>query len=296
MTRASPPPIDTRSARHDSAAVATRVGGAFVRAIVSHDFDALEALLAPDVRFRALTPRAVRLAATASGARDWIEGWFGETDGNELIESRVEMVADRLHLAYRIRLREDGTWHLVEQQLFGSLDGSCLTDVALVCSGFRPLETPPGEDLRSPDLADAPAVASPAQPNDAPADLAAAHPATPGSATQHERRVDARLDAIGKSCATLTPDIRAAVRQLEPGQVLEILADDPTAEDGLRAWARLTGNELVDVATRPDATGYFYVRRGAGSGTALPHGRSSTSSDEGGPASTPRATQTGAES
>lgn len=226
------PPIDIGSAPHPEAD-ATRVGEAYLRALLTHDFDALEALFAPDVRFRALTPRAVRLAETASGARGWIEGWFGETDRNQLIGSRVEMVADRLHLAYRIRLVEDGAWHIVEQQLFGSLGDAHLTDVALVCSGFRPIEVPTGEV-----------------------------PGTP------ERRVDARFDAIGKSCATLTPDIRAAVRQLEPGQVLEIVADDPTAEDGLRAWARLTGNELVDMSMQPELTGHFYVRRGAGSAPA----------------------------
>jgi TusA-related sulfurtransferase len=237
---ASPPPVDTGSAAHTSEAFATRFGEAFVDAVVSRDFDAIEASLAPDVRFRALTPRAMREAATASGARAWIEGWFGETDRNELIESRVEMIADRLHVAYRIRLREDGAWFLVEQQLFASLGDARLTDVALVCSGFRPIEAP---------------------------------------TVSHQHRVDARLDAIGKSCATLTPDIHAAVRRLEPGQVLEIVADDPTAEDGLRAWTRLTGNELVET-TPSDATGSFYVRRGAGSGNPSRARQSPTSGDE----------------
>ncbi|MGZ6295040.1 MAG: sulfurtransferase TusA family protein [Candidatus Limnocylindrales bacterium] len=234
---ASPPPAEVGSTPPRSTAVASRVGAGFVDAIVRRDFDTLEALLAPEVRFRALTPRAVREAATASGARAWIEDWFGETDRNQLITSRVEMIADRLHLAYRIQLREGDAWYLVEQHLFGTLGDARLTDVALVCSGFRPIEVP---------------TSSP------------------------QPRVDARLDATGKSCATLTPEVRAAVRLLEPGQVLEIVADDPTAEEGLRAWTRLTGNELVAMPTVPDTTGYFYLRRGAGStsGTNLPGGKS----------------------
>jgi tRNA 2-thiouridine synthesizing protein A len=72
---------------------------------------------------------------------------------------------------------------------------------------------------------------------------------------------DARLDAIGRSCATLTPTIRAAVARLEPGQVLEIVADDPSAREGLQSWTRLTGHELVAAVTTPDAASRFYVRR-----------------------------------
>jgi tRNA 2-thiouridine synthesizing protein A len=204
-------------------AVAIRLGHAYIEALLQNDFEAIEGLFAPRVRFRALIPRAIRRAATAHRARAWIEDWFGQTEGRELIASQVEMVVDRLHVAYRLRLREDGTWHIVEQHLVGSLADGLLVDVALVCSGFRSV-----------------------------ADSERAIAQLP---------VDARLDAIGRSCATLTPEIRAAVGQLQPGQVLEILADDPTAEEGLRAWTRLTGHELVEVAVGPAPTSRFYVRR-----------------------------------
>jgi tRNA 2-thiouridine synthesizing protein A len=214
---------DGSSASAHAEADALRLGRAYIEALVRGDFDAIERLLAPRVRFRALIPRATRRAATAHGARAWIEDWFGQTDGHELIASQVEMIADRLHIAYRMRLREDGAWYVVEQHIFGSLDEGRLVGVALMCSGFRPIEDP--------------------------------------ARTAAQRGADARLDALGKSCATLTPEIRAAVGQLQPGQVLEILADDPTAEDGLRAWTRLTGHELVEVAVGSDATSRFYVRR-----------------------------------
>ncbi len=282
MTVASPPVTGSPAAASRTDAVATRAGEAFVRAVVGHDFEALEALLAPDVRFRALTPRAVREAATASSARGWIEGWFGETDRNRLIESRVEMVADRLHVAYRIRLREDGAWLLVEQHVFAAVGDGRLTDVALVCSGFRTIAAPGDDAAQSADATpgDDAAQSADATPGDDAAQSADATPgddaaqsadATPGddAATGAPRlpHVDARLDATGRSCATLTPDIRAAVRQLEPGQVLEIVADDPTAGDDLRAWARLTGHELVDRAPGSGPGGVFYVRRGGGTST-----------------------------
>ena len=80
----------------------------------------------------------------------------------------------------------------------------------------------------------------------------------------------ARVDATGLSCATLTPTISAAVRGLDFGAVLEIVSDDPDAEEGLRSWTRLTGNELVAVDAGTGPARRFDIRRtprrAAGSG------------------------------
>jgi TusA-related sulfurtransferase len=54
------------------------------------------------------------------------------------------------------------------------------------------------------------------------------------------------LDGSGESCATLTPVVAARMRELGPGEQLEIVSDDPTAPEALAAWARLTGNALVE--------------------------------------------------
>ena len=53
------------------------------------------------------------------------------------------------------------------------------------------------------------------------------------------------LNADGATCATLTPLIRARMRELESGSVLEVRTDDPAAREGVSAWSRLTGNELL---------------------------------------------------
>lgn len=53
------------------------------------------------------------------------------------------------------------------------------------------------------------------------------------------------LDAEGESCAGLTPRIQARMRELEPGAVLEVRSDDPSARDGIASWSRLTGNDLL---------------------------------------------------
>ena len=53
------------------------------------------------------------------------------------------------------------------------------------------------------------------------------------------------LDGVGEGCATLTPRIAVAMRAMAPGQVLSVVCDDPAAPDGIAAWSRLTGHEVV---------------------------------------------------
>jgi TusA-related sulfurtransferase len=221
--------------------VATGLGRAFVDAIVAGDFDRLETLFAPDVRFRALIPRECQEASTAAEARALVEDWFSETDPRELLGSTVDLVGDRLTMGYRLELKVSGERRTVEQHVAAAVDGTSLRDVALVCSGFRPL----AEDSASP-VGTPGAYASPWD------DHRAESPAfTPA----------ARLDATGLSCATLTPTISATVRGLDFGAVLEIITDDPEVEEGLRSWTRLTGNELVAAGAGPGSTRRFGIRR-----------------------------------
>lgn len=53
------------------------------------------------------------------------------------------------------------------------------------------------------------------------------------------------LEAPGLACIDLTPLIAKAMRDLQPGDVLEVHTDDPAARVGVPAWCRLTGNLLV---------------------------------------------------
>ncbi len=74
-------------------AVATGLGRTFVDAIVAGDFDRLETLLAPDVRFRAIIPDEYQEASTAAGARALIEDWFGGTDPGSCSARRSSLSA-----------------------------------------------------------------------------------------------------------------------------------------------------------------------------------------------------------
>jgi TusA-related sulfurtransferase len=69
------------------------------------------------------------------------------------------------------------------------------------------------------------------------------------------------LDADAATCATLTPLIRAKMRELESGSVLEVRTDDPTAREGVSAWSRLTGNELVAIVDEGQGHTRLYLRK-----------------------------------
>ena len=73
---------------------------------------------------------------------------------------------------------------------------------------------------------------------------------------------DVRMDLVGQDCSTLTPMIAARMRQLQSGQVLEVVSDDPTARSGLASWSRLTGNPVVAIVDdAPGQTRYFLQRK-----------------------------------
>jgi len=38
-----------------------------------------------------------------------------------------------------------------------------------------------------------------------------------------------------------------ALEQMDPGQVIEVLTDDPVSKRDLPVWAQSTGNELLDI-------------------------------------------------
>ena len=56
---------------------------------------------------------------------------------------------------------------------------------------------------------------------------------------------DEVLAAPGLACISLTPLIKRTITQLDPGTVLEVQTDDPTARQGIPAWCRLTKNTLL---------------------------------------------------
>ncbi len=55
-----------------------------------------------------------------------------------------------------------------------------------------------------------------------------------------------RVDAKGLSCPMPIVKTAQAMRAVAPGALLEVLATDPGSVKDFTAWAKTTGNELVE--------------------------------------------------
>ena len=96
------------------------------------------------------------------------------------------------------------------------------------------------------------------------------NPAEPVEGVPHDvPYVDGVLEMLGKpelagsTCAVLTPAVKARLRELEPGQVLEVRVDDPAAVDDMTAWTRLAGHELVQTVREGEIVRFFVRKRKA---------------------------------
>jgi tRNA 2-thiouridine synthesizing protein A len=71
---------------------------------------------------------------------------------------------------------------------------------------------------------------------------------------------DQVLDCVGAACPLPVLKTAQAIKELVPGQVLEILATDPGVEPDMRAWTSRTGNELVSIYKQDDVF-HVLIRR-----------------------------------
>ena len=58
-------------------------------------------------------------------------------------------------------------------------------------------------------------------------------------------KADETLDCIGLYCPMPIANTANKLKELEVGQVLEILADDEGIKEDMPAWCRTTGHELL---------------------------------------------------
>lgn len=73
-------------------------------------------------------------------------------------------------------------------------------------------------------------------------------------------KADVTLDCIGLYCPMPIAHTAKKIKELKPGQVLEVLADDEGIKADAPAWCRATGNELLGI--EKDTTGYkVYIRK-----------------------------------
>lgn len=71
---------------------------------------------------------------------------------------------------------------------------------------------------------------------------------------------DASLDAVGLYCPMPIVKTSKAIKEIEVGQVLEIIADDEGIKEDMPAWCKTTGHEFLGMEEDDDEI-HLYVRR-----------------------------------
>ena len=72
---------------------------------------------------------------------------------------------------------------------------------------------------------------------------------------------DETLDCLGMRCPRPIVELAKRMRKMQPGQILELLANDPVAKKDVPGWCQDTGNEFLGREDE-DAHFKFYVRKG----------------------------------
>jgi arsenite methyltransferase len=89
---------------------------------------------------------------------------------------------------------------------------------------------------------------------------ASAEPVTALSEPSRPEPADV-LEAYGVTCGCLEPLLKARIRGLESGQILEVRSDEPAARVGIPSWSRLTGHALVATIEGEEDTTLFYLQK-----------------------------------
>jgi tRNA 2-thiouridine synthesizing protein A len=71
---------------------------------------------------------------------------------------------------------------------------------------------------------------------------------------------DKLLDCSGMLCPMPVIKVSKEIKAMQVGQVLKMIATDRGAPADMQAWARQTGNELLD-SHQEDGKFVFFVRR-----------------------------------
>jgi hypothetical protein len=118
------------------------VGVRLAAAIAAKDTAAVTSLLAPEIDFRALTPRRFWEATRPEEVLAILfDNWFEDSDHiDELVDTRQGAdVEDTHEVGYRLAITNPDGAHTVEQQAYYRVDGDRITYLRVLCSGFRPV-------------------------------------------------------------------------------------------------------------------------------------------------------------
>ncbi len=71
--------------------------------------------------------------------------------------------------------------------------------------------------------------------------------------------VNRRLECLGQMEPMPFLQLRAELKTMAAGQILELIWDDPCGPSDIAAWCRETGHELIEMYDRGDQIS-FYIR------------------------------------
>ena len=115
------------------------VAGEFLQALGTRDFEALQACLRQDVRFRAMVPGGPLELTSAADTAERFRRWFGDYDVFDVLDAAIGSVGPRLYLRWRLRTGYRDAQHdcwVVEQHVFMTANERIDT-LDLLCSGFH---------------------------------------------------------------------------------------------------------------------------------------------------------------
>ncbi len=77
-----------------------------------------------------------------------------------------------------------------------------------------------------------------------------------------EIKVDKVMDLKGLPCPMPVVKVSKGIKEVDVGQVIEAISTDPGSLADFPAWARTTGNEILDTV-QDDGVIKFYIKRSA---------------------------------
>ncbi|UAW64922.1 MULTISPECIES: sulfurtransferase TusA family protein [unclassified Mycoavidus] len=72
---------------------------------------------------------------------------------------------------------------------------------------------------------------------------------------------DKEVDACGLNCPLPILRAKKALADMQSGQILKVLATDPGAQRDFAAFAKQTGNQIIEVSTQDDVFTLLMRRR-----------------------------------
>jgi len=73
-------------------------------------------------------------------------------------------------------------------------------------------------------------------------------------------KADETVDCVGLYCPVPIVHTAKKIKEMKPGQVLEVLADDKGITQDMPSWCKTTGNECLGVEAK-DGIYHAYVRK-----------------------------------